>query len=63
VGALDADSLPPRAREYVSFIEQELEAEVALISTGPRREETIVRDLPALRRLTSGRLAAPAGSS
>jgi adenylosuccinate synthase len=63
VGALDADSLPPRAREYVSFIEQELEVEVALISTGPRREETIVRDLPALRRLTSGRLAASTGSS
>jgi adenylosuccinate synthase len=58
VGVLEAEALPARAREYVSFIEQELEAPVAIISTGPRREETIVRDVPALRRLTSGRLAA-----
>ena len=52
------DRLPRAAREYVDFIEGELGAEVALVSTGPRREETIVRVLPALRRLTSGRLPA-----
>ena len=34
----------------------EIEAPVTLVSTGPRREETIVRDHPSLDRLTSGRL-------
>ena len=58
VGVLEFDALPRAAREYVEFIAGELEAEVSLVSTGPRREETIVRDLPALRRLTSGRLPA-----
>ena len=61
VGVLSVETLPRAAREYVAFIEAELEAEVSLISTGPRREETIVRPLPALARLTSGRLAAGSG--
>jgi adenylosuccinate synthase len=56
VGILDGADLPPAARAYVDFIEQELEAPVTLVSTGPRREETLVRDHPSLRRLTSDRL-------
>ena len=57
VGILDHGDLPPAARDYVDLIEQEVGAPVALISTGPRREETIVRENPALGRLTEGRLA------
>ena len=56
VGILDYADLPPAARDYVDFIEQEVEAPVALVSTGPRREETIVREDPHPARLTSGRL-------
>ena len=43
--------------DYVDLIEQEVGAPVTLISTGPRREDTIVRDHPALTRLSEGRLA------
>ena len=55
-GIVDEAGLPPAARDYVDFIEQELEAPVTLVSTGPRREETLLRDHPSLHRLTSGRL-------
>jgi len=55
-GVLDEAALPVAAREYVALLERELEAPVTLISTGPRREETIVREDPALDRFTSGRL-------
>jgi adenylosuccinate synthase len=57
VGALDAAGLPPAARDYVAYIERHLEAPVGLISTGPRREETILAADPVLDRLTGGRLA------
>jgi len=56
VGILDHGDLPAAARDYVDLIEQEVGAPVALVSTGPRREETIVRENPALARLTEGRL-------
>jgi adenylosuccinate synthase len=44
VGQLDYRKLPRAAREYVELIEERLEIPVDLLSTGPRREETIVRD-------------------
>ena len=56
VGILEWQDLPQEARDYIDFIEQEIEAPVTLVSTGPRREETIVRSHPDLDRLTSGRL-------
>ncbi len=56
VGTLDRADLPPAARDYVDFIEQEIGVPIPLISTGPRREETIVREDSSLARLTSGRL-------
>lgn len=56
VGILDEADLPQEARDYVDFIEQEIEAPVSFISTGPRREETIIRENESLVRLTSGRL-------
>lgn len=36
------DDLPAAAREYLSFIEKELGCPLVLVSTGPRRAETIV---------------------
>lgn len=56
VGIVDPADLPQAARDYVDFIEQEIEVPVSFISTGPRREETIVLEDPALSRLTGGRL-------
>ena len=47
VGILEHADLPAAARDYVDLIEQEVGAPVALLSTGPRREETIVRETPA----------------
>ena len=43
VGITSFDDLPPEARDYVRFIEDETETRASIISTGPRREETIVR--------------------
>ncbi len=43
VGTVDFQGLPENARRYVERIEQDLGVPVAVISTGPRREETIVR--------------------
>jgi adenylosuccinate synthase len=57
VGILELAQLPQEARDYIDFLESEIEAPVTLVSTGPRREETIVREHPALDRLTSKRLA------
>jgi adenylosuccinate synthase len=51
VGILEWEDLPQEARDYIDFIEQEVGAAVSLISTGPRREETLVRRGPALDRL------------
>ncbi len=56
MGILEWPDLPQEARDYIDFIEQEIEAPVTLVSTGPRREETIVRPHQDLDRLTSGRL-------
>ncbi|HVT60527.1 MAG TPA: adenylosuccinate synthase [Thermoanaerobaculia bacterium] len=55
-GILDEADLPQPARDYLDFIEQELAAPVTLISTGPRREETLLRAHSTLQRLTGGRL-------
>jgi len=42
-GVTSFDELPPAAKDYVKFIEDETECPATIISTGPRREETIVR--------------------
>jgi len=42
-GVTSYDDLPQQAKDYVRFIEDETETRASLISTGPRREETIVR--------------------
>ncbi len=57
VGVLEYDDLPQAARDYVSVIEDEVGAPVGLVSSGPRREETILRG-GRLEQLTGGRLEA-----
>jgi adenylosuccinate synthase len=42
VGMTSFDELPQAAKDYVKFIEDESGARVTIISTGPRREETIL---------------------
>jgi adenylosuccinate synthase len=42
-GLIDYDELPKAARDYVELIEERVGATVTMISTGPRREETILR--------------------
>ncbi len=55
-GILDARDLPAAARDYIAILEQEVGVPMGLISTGPRREETILVDRKEMRRLVSGRL-------
>jgi len=43
VGITSFDELPQEARDYVRFLEDETETRASIISTGPRREETILR--------------------
>jgi len=42
-GITSYDDLPQQAKDYVKFIEDETETPASIISTGPRREETILR--------------------
>jgi len=42
-GVTSYDDLPPAAKDYIKFIEDETECPATIVSTGPRREETIVR--------------------
>jgi adenylosuccinate synthase len=44
VGARSFSDLPPNAQAYVRYLEDQLGVGLDLISTGPRREETIVGD-------------------
>jgi len=37
------DELPPKAKDYVAFLELQTGVEVGCISTGPERNQTIVR--------------------
>ena len=46
VGAKSLDELPENARAYIRYIEAAIEVPVDIISTGPDREETIIRRHP-----------------
>jgi len=48
-GASSFTKLPRAAQAYVSFLEEILDVPIVLISTGPRREETIVRRIAPLK--------------
>jgi len=41
-GLDDNEKLPPRARDYLKFVAEQLEVEIGMISTGPQRQETIL---------------------
>lgn len=43
-GVRNFGDLPPAAREYIGYLERELRTKVVLVSTGPERSETILRD-------------------
>jgi len=53
------EQLPQRARAYVHRLEELLGVPVVLISTGPRREETILRRLAPLTTWLEGLLSGP----
>jgi adenylosuccinate synthase len=42
-GVTHFDQLPQQALDYIKFIEDETECRVSIVSTGPRREETVLR--------------------
>ncbi|HSP17046.1 MAG TPA: adenylosuccinate synthase [Thermoanaerobaculia bacterium] len=42
-GITSYEKLPQEAKDYVRYIEDQTETPITIISTGPRREETIVR--------------------
>jgi adenylosuccinate synthase len=54
IGTTSYDRLPARCRAYVARLEALTGVEVGLISTGPRRDQTILRATPTMRewRLT-----------
>jgi adenylosuccinate synthase len=56
VGVVAFDALPEAARAYVRFIETSLGVSCSLVSTGPRREETCVRDDVTFIELINGHL-------
>ena len=50
-GITSYDELPDRARAYLKFLEEKTGVEVGGISTGPERNETIIRAGSKLERL------------
>jgi len=46
VGTVEEAKLPDACREYIRYLEMAVGIPVALISTGPRRDQTIVRSIP-----------------
>ena len=44
VGVTEFDKLPPKARDYLKFVEEQSGARIGMVSTGPDREQTIFMD-------------------
>jgi adenylosuccinate synthase len=42
-GVIAEDDLPAEAKSYLAFLEEKIGAPAVIVSTGPRREETLVR--------------------
>ncbi len=42
-GVVHEDDLPPEAKRYLDFLEEKLGVPAVIVSTGPRREETMTR--------------------
>ncbi|MEM1180305.1 MAG: adenylosuccinate synthase [Acidobacteriota bacterium] len=51
VGMLDLDDLPKNARAYLDRVAETCDVALGMISTGPRREETLLIDNAEMRRL------------
>jgi adenylosuccinate synthase len=47
-GVVAEDDLPAEARSYLAFLEEKIGAPGVIVSTGPRREETLIRGISAL---------------
>ena len=47
------DQLPAKAKDYLSFLEARMEVEIGSISTGPERNQTILRSGSRLEKLIS----------
>jgi adenylosuccinate synthase len=59
-GLSQYEQLPQKARDYLQFLEQQSGVEIGGISTGPERNETIIRAGSKLERLIQrGTSAAP----
>jgi len=52
-GVKSFEDLPEKARDYLKFLEDQIEAEIGCISTGPERDETIVRPGSRFEKLTA----------
>ena len=49
------DALPAKAKDYIAFLESRMGVEIGCISTGPERNQTIVRSRSKFARLTGAR--------
>ncbi len=47
-GVMEYEALPPAARDFLAYLEKELETPIAMVSTGPERKKLIVRDASVL---------------
>jgi adenylosuccinate synthase len=54
-GVTRYESLPKAARSYLEFLSEQLGVEIALISTGPEREQSVARTDTRLEALLAGR--------
>ncbi len=50
-GITNYDNLPPQAKDYISFLEQRTGVEVGCVSTGPERNQTMVRSGSRMEKL------------
>ncbi|MBI5167789.1 MAG: adenylosuccinate synthase [candidate division NC10 bacterium] len=48
-GVLDYDELPKKCREYIERLEELIGVDFSLISTGPKRDQTIIRKTQTLK--------------
>jgi len=46
IGTTDEAKLPSACQEYIRYLESVVGVPIALISTGPRRDQTIIRSIP-----------------
>jgi len=46
------EELPPEAKDYIKYLEDQVEVEIGCISTGPERDETIIREGSEFAKLT-----------